>query len=153
MSDLRLWPVGPDLYVSGSPKEEHAEQLRDFGITSMYCLSKKRTPEAVIQATQRWEHVHIPDGKQIPIDHLRYVVSGVLQDLGEGHTVLLHCLGGRNRSMLVAALVERVRNGWSGQEAYDHVKSVRKGSMGNEYFNEFLRSMKSFAAQADTLVR
>ena len=141
MSKLRLWEIGPDLYVSQCPKPEHAEQIREAGITSIFCFSKKRTPEEVIQVVQRWEHVHIPDGKTVSIEQLRYVVSEAAKDLGDNHVVLLHCLGGRNRSMLAAALIERLRNGWSGQEAYDHVKIVRRGSMGNETFNEWLQGL------------
>lgn len=135
---LRLWELGPDLYVSGSPKPEHADQIREAGITSIFCLSKKRTPDEVIQAVQRWEYVHVPDGKEVATSTLRYVVSEALKDLAQGEVVLLHCLGGRNRSMLAAALIERVRNNWSGQEAYDHAKAIRRGSMGNDAFNEWL---------------
>ncbi len=141
MSRLTLWPVGPDLYVSQCPKPEHADQLREAGISSIFCLSKKRTPQEVIDIATRWEHVHVPDGKTIPIEQLRYIVSESIKDLNDGHVVLLHCLGGRNRSMLAAALIERLRNNWSGLEAYDHVKLIRRGSMGNEAFNEWLKAL------------
>jgi len=141
VSKLKLWEVGPDLYISAVPRTGDADVIREAGITSIYCMSKMRTDEEVIESVQKWEYCHVPDGKKVPEAQLRHVVTSALSDLKEGHVVLIHCLGGRNRSMLAAALVERARNYWSGLEAWDHAMIIRRGSLKNPVTAEWLRNL------------
>lgn len=139
---MRLYEIGDRLYVSGSPKTQDVEQLRAEGVDAIFCLSKKRTPPEVITSVSFWLYTPIPDGKVVPVAELDEIVSAAWLELEEcGSTVLLHCLQGRNRSMLAAVLVERRRWGWSGTEALTHARAIRPSSLHNEAFVRYLKEL------------
>lgn len=138
---LRLYEIGENLYVSAWPDPEGVPHAQEFGITRILCLSKKDTPPEYHEAGMPREYRHIPDGKVLPVEELRVIVSRILELLESGETVLVHCLQGRNRSMIAALLAERKRQGWTGEETYQHGQAVRPACLHNPVFADWLRSL------------
>lgn len=69
---------------------------------------------------------------------LATLVAGLIDD---GHRVLVHCTFGRNRSGLIVSLVVREVLGITGAEALAHVQARRDGTVNNDTFADWLRSL------------
>lgn len=82
------------------------------------------------------------DGDDVPAPaltlRLAALVAGLISD---GYRVLVHCTFGRNRSGLLASLIVREVLGVSGAEALAHVQERRAGTVNNEGFADWLRSL------------
>lgn len=136
---MRLYEVSPNLYVSGSPTERDIPKLREAGVSAIICLSRKRTPDVVAESVRSWYYHPVPDGRAVP--NLNALTTLVVDLRRQGHVVLIHCLAGRNRSMLLAALVAMRLEHWTGQEALEHCRWLRPSCLHNEIFAEHLRSL------------
>ena len=86
--------------------------------------------------------VPLVDGDTVPEPaltlRLARLAAGLIDD---GHVVLVHCTFGRNRSGLIASLVVREVLGVDGATAMAHVQERREGTVNNEQFAEWLRSL------------
>ncbi len=82
------------------------------------------------------------DGEEVPDPAvtLRFatLIAGLVED---GYRVLVHCTFGRNRSGLMASLIVREALGLSGEEAMRYVQERRDGTVNNESFAAWLRSL------------
>jgi len=82
------------------------------------------------------------DGETVPDSgvtlRLAHLVAGLVRD---GHTVLVHCTFGRNRSGLLVSLVVRELLDVTGAQALDHVQEHRAGAVNNTAFAGWLRSL------------
>ena len=143
---MKLYEFGPNLYVSrwvGRHPEEDLAALEDAAIDAIFCLCKKQTDVRAVPQGVGLVYHPIPD-KRVgipPLDDLRVIVSDVLARLAEREVVLVHCIEGRNRSVLAAALVERKRNGWTGLQAWEHATIIRPHSLNNTAFADWLREL------------
>lgn len=82
------------------------------------------------------------DGGALPDPALTVRLATLAAGLvADGHTVLVHCTFGRNRSGLVAALVVREVLGISGADALAHVQAHRAGTVNNDTFADWLRTL------------
>jgi len=138
---MKLYEFGHNLYVSRWPGRNPAEDtaaIRDAGIDVVYSLCTKPIG---VELTARHVSHPIPDKRvgEPPLEDLRVIVMGILDDLAQGHRVLVHCIEGRNRSVLAAALAERKRQGWTGLQAWEHATTVRPRCLNNTAFAEWLR--------------
>lgn len=138
---MKLYEVGPELYVSGWPKSEGLADIQREGITAVICMCRKRTPVEVIGRERVFHYLPVPDGKTVPVEDMRAAVTLINQLRAAGHVVLVHCLQGRNRSMLAAVLAERKRRGWTGAQALEHAQRVRPRCLHNPVFADWLRSL------------
>lgn len=134
---MRLYEVGERLYVSAFPKDRDLDGLHAAGIDTVFTFSKKRLPESV---KDHFEvvYMHLPDGKYPDLWSIHSAVFAVEEELSKGRTCLLHCLAGRNRSAMVAALVEARRHGWHGHEALSHIRTVRPKAIHNPAFERVI---------------
>jgi hypothetical protein len=95
-------------------------------------------------ATDGLAYVKAPlvDADDVPdptfTQHLARMVAGFIRD---GRTVLVHCTFGRNRSGLLASLVVREVLGVTGAQAVSHVQARRAGTVNNEAFAAWLRTL------------
>lgn len=143
---MKLYAFGPDLYVSrwvGRHPVEDAAAIAAANIDVIFCLCKKQTDVHTVSEYVELVYHPIPD-KRVgipPLDDLRVIVSDILARLAEGKVVLVHCIEGRNRSILAAALVERKRNGWTGLQAWEHATIIRPHCLNNTAFAEWLREL------------
>jgi len=69
---------------------------------------------------------------------LAQLVAGLIE---QGRRVLVHCTFGRNRSGLVVTLIVREVLGLSGAEALAYVQERREGTVNNDTFAAWLRSL------------
>jgi protein-tyrosine phosphatase len=131
---MRLYKMLDNLYVSGVPKSP--EDVKD--ITAIVTMSKKMPGNDVLQNKKHF-YCPIPDGKTLP--DFSKAVEIVERWIQFNDTVLVHCLQGRNRSMMVAALVWR--NHWksSGEQAFQAAIALRPHCLHNPLFEEYLRSL------------
>lgn len=131
------------LYVGSCPKTERdLDQLFGASVSTVVTLSKRVPNDLITQHYSRaWYYHHLQDGRKLQVDEYLQVSRWVAKLLENGHRVLVHCLAGRNRSCLVAALVLRQRYGLSGTEAADLVRALRPNALHNEVHLEWLRSL------------
>jgi len=136
---VKLYKIGERLYVSPRPTEEWP--LYEAGITHIVQVCTKPTDQTYAIGRSHWA-LPLKDGDaEGQVIKLRTAVTHVLEKLAAGETVLVHCIEGRNRSMLVATLVEKRRRGWTGEEAYQHAQQVRPRCLYNPSFAPWLRSL------------
>jgi protein-tyrosine phosphatase len=144
---LRLIDHGPPgaLYVGGCPKDERdLDTLRGASITTVITLCKRHPGEEVVRtyaATSSWYYHPVQDGRTLQTADYLQVASWAAKLQGDGQRVLVHCLAGRNRSCLVAALVLRQRYGYTGAAAAELVRRARDRAFHNELQLEWLRSL------------
>lgn len=135
---MRLYEVGERLYVSAFPRERDLPQIQAAGINAVLTFSKKRLPHELHYAIGIGGYMPIPDGKYPSRTQVETCVEETEYLLRLGYTVLLHCLAGRNRSAMVAALVEARRWGWTGQQALDHIRAMRPNAIHNPAFERLI---------------
>lgn len=133
------------LYVGSVPRTERdLDQLLGEGVSAVLTVSKKVPVDLVARRyaeRDAWYYYHLRDGRQLQVDDYLLVAGWVEQLLGDGQRVLVHCLAGRNRSCLVAALVLRERYGLSGAEAAERVRGCRPRAFHNEDQLGWLRAL------------
>ena len=82
------------------------------------------------------------DGDDVPDPavtlRLATLVAGLVSD---GYRVLVHCTFGRNRSGLMASLIVREVLALPGEAAMRYVQERRRGTVNNEAFATWLRSL------------
>jgi protein-tyrosine phosphatase len=129
------------LWQGGCPVDY--DWVRDAGITAVIDLADPDTyPPA--GATEGLVYLKCPlvDGADVPDPaltlRLASLVAGLAQD---GYRVLVHCTFGRNRSGLMASLVVRELLRLDGGAAMRYVQERREGTVNNETFATWLRSL------------
>jgi len=122
------------------PLETKRRLVAELGLRHVVALCPRQDPDwwdlddAGLVA---YQHHPFPDGDRIPgwITELAYELATAIR---HGDGVLIHCNQGRNRSGLLAALVACNVEGWPGQQALDHVRARRPGSLANPAFVTYL---------------
>jgi protein-tyrosine phosphatase len=89
----------------------------------------------------RYDHHFYPDGKEFDKEWLLNYAGELADLIEDGHTVLVHCYGGNNRSGLMSALIMRELYTMTGADALEWVCSKKKRALHNEHFAEWLRSL------------
>lgn len=132
-----LAKISEGLWVSSRPT---AAMVAECGADVIVSCVRKGPDPSIVASMAHYSQYLIPDGKFIDREKFRAAVMDVECWLAEGHTVLVHCNAGRNRSCTVAALV-LVRRGMPGYQALGHVRSCRPRAVGsNAVFEEWLMS-------------
>lgn len=130
----RLWQGGCPVDYDGA---------RAAGITAILDLADPDTyPPA--GATEGMVYLKAPlvDGADVPDPALTLRLAGLVAGLVEdGYRVLVHCTFGRNRSGLVASLIVRELLDLSGADAMAYVQERREGTVNNESFAAWLRTL------------
>lgn len=136
----KFYQVMPGLYISGFPTVSDIELHADLDL--IVTLSKKQLPKLVSGAVEN-RYCPIPDGKVTPAREEMYRhAAGIARDwVANGECVLVHCLAGRNRSALVAALAWKDFNSATGEQAYQHIMRVRPYALHNLHFEKYLRGL------------
>ena len=128
-SVLYLHHVSPlNLYVRGAfdHRPRRVPELRAAGVDVIYCLLRKGDPDVAAAYGEYYRQRPLPDvTSRIPIDEARDVAREVGADLDAGRRVLVHCIGGRNRTGIVTALTLVDRLGVSGADAVARYRAVR----------------------------
>ena len=82
------------------------------------------------------------DHDALPDEGLTLRLAGLVAGLvGDGHRALVHCTFGRNRSGLIVSLIVREALNLTGAQALEHVQSRRRGTVNNETFAAWLRTL------------
>ena len=119
---MKLHEIIPGLYIRGAfahiPLERKREILLSKGIKAILCTVKSKVDvELSREAWLAYHLIPLPDGKRVPIEQYDQAVDCAINYLRRQGAVLVHCVAGRNRSGLVAALVVRQLLGVSGKVA------------------------------------
>lgn len=131
------WQVRDRLLVSKTPTVDVLERV---GATAVISLSRKGVEAEAVGDRWHW-HVPIPDGRRVDAALVESIAQTAAGLHVVGHTVVLHCLAGRNRSALVAALVLRRLEGLTGEAALEEVRRLRPRALANPVFEELLRGL------------
>jgi protein-tyrosine phosphatase len=145
ISPLR-WPywtrLTEGLYVGGMPLKnwDHLHTINQLGITAILSINEDFEFNTQLGAEpylpHEWEGHNIsflklssPDLEPVPTALLAQAVDFVFRQHSEGKKVLIHCTGGRGRSVS-AAIASLVRiNGFSLEESYRNVTHARFQAM------------------------
>lgn len=124
-----------------SPRIDDWQLLEDHGISVVIDLEGDldagvpTVPNHVLYLYYPIFDEDLPD-----LDKLKAVARLGATLVESGHKVLSHCGMGFNRSALVAGLI-LVHLGLSGEEAFHLLRRKRPGSLFNEVFASYLRSL------------
>lgn len=137
------WALADRLHLTAMPKVAHF-QKHGWTNVAMLTLCSKAPEAGVIHhpEMQWWAHVPLPDG-QIRANggDVWRARNHALSMLEAGHTTIIHCMAGRNRSGLIGALVLQQLENLTGPEALDRVRELRPRSVDNIHFEEFLMNL------------
>jgi protein-tyrosine phosphatase len=129
------------LWQGGVPVD--FDWVRATHITALIDLADPDTyPPA--GATEGLVYMKAPlvDSADVPDPTLTLPLASLIAGLiGDGYRVLVHCTFGRNRSGLMTSLIVREVLGLSGEEAMRYVQERRRGTVNNESFAAWLRSL------------
>jgi hypothetical protein len=138
------WALRDRLILTALPTMNHLDKHR-WGTEQapLAILTLSRAPSVdVTNRCRWWVNRPLADGR---VDHqLNEIVQArdtALSMYTTGHTTVIHCVAGRNRSGLIGALVIRELDNMTGPEALDEVRRLRPRSVDNEYFEQFLMSL------------
>jgi len=116
------------------------EAIRDWGASSVLTLiephefdllSVKGLPQAVREAGMIWLHAPIPDVSTPGTAFKtvwRTMGPRLVEQLGNGASVVVHCRGGLGRAGMVAAML-LVIIGDKPERAIDRVRAIRPGAL------------------------
>lgn len=137
------WALRDNLHLTAMPTVAHLDKHGWTNI-GMLTLSRQRPDNRVLfdDRLQWWKHVPLPDGliRNNGTD-LWLARDAALAMLAAGHTTIIHCMAGRNRSGLIGALVLQELDNLTGPEALERVRELRPRSVDNIYFEQFLMSL------------
>ncbi len=142
-----VWRIASRLYVSVVPD---VPMIKLHKVTAVACVVKRGTPQDVVEAVYpAYFQTTIADGAVVYEDQFWEVAGWIADRRAEGHTVLVHCIGGRNRSVLAAVLsivVTWRREGRTvtggGETLLIGARNERPNSIANPAFEAWLKEMK-----------
>lgn len=138
------WALADRLHLTAMPTAMHFDK-HGWKNVAMLTLSTKSPPATVVHHPEMawWVHLPLPDGqiRNNGADVWR-ARDYAMAMLGAGHTTIIHCMAGRNRSGLIGALVLQQLENLTGREALDRVRELRPRSVDNHHFEEFLMSLR-----------
>jgi len=134
---VKVFKIEENLYQSG-----HVEgywswlALRIMGIQGIVDLEGDLDPRKVRKYLKWYHHWKITDGPLPDIDKLWDVADMIFAKTYD-MKVLVHCMGGVNRSSLVNGCVLYLM-GFSGEEIVKKIRDRRPGALSNKVFEKFL---------------
>lgn len=134
-----------DIFLGGQPLKNwnHIDEISNLGIKAVLSINKSYELQAQIFADpvqpEDWEENEInflrissPDLKSVKVLKLDMAVNFVENQVKLGNPVLIHCTGGRGRSVSVAVCsLSRIR-GFTLEESIKYVKQCRPQAMINQ---------------------
>lgn len=142
---FKPWQITPWLFVSrdtnGYTDESKKRFFAENNITRVVCMTKRTTDEYVrTHPTIKWVPLRINDTEVTPEVELQLndEVFRILKEHWTGGATLVHCYGGRNRSMLLAAMCLKADQGMTGLQAVEELRRARPEALINEKFYAFL---------------
>jgi hypothetical protein len=129
------------LWHGGCPVD--FDWIRDTGITAVIDIADADAfPPADDIEGLVYLKAPLVDGEDLPAPALTLRLAALVAGLvGDGYRVLVHCTFGRNRSGLIVSLVVREVLGLSGADAMAYVQERREGTVNNEGFADWLRTL------------
>ncbi len=125
-----LRKVCDQLWVGSEP---NLRMLDESGANAVVCTIRKGASEEVQRMVKEYSAYPIPDGIRFDEELFKLAVADAERWMAQGHTVLVHCRAGRNRSATVCAII-LIRMGWAPQAAVDYMRRLRPRSIANLVF-------------------
>jgi predicted protein tyrosine phosphatase len=140
---VKLPEIGPNLFVRGTLPQvpDLADRLRASGCQVVLSLHRKGEPllDKTRQNRIRYFHQELVDSsKQVDQRTVEYLAKLVAFYLDRDNGVLVACMGGRNRSALVATMGAMLAWGIPADEAIRRVKAARPTAFENQYFEKWV---------------
>lgn len=137
---MDLIPMTDDRRLYLSPDIEDWQAIHAAGISTVIDVDAgvdaglPTTPDEILYVYFPFTDDALPDRKRL------HAVGKLGADLIKaGHTVLVHCAMGFNRSALVAGVILKYL-GITGQAVLDHIRDRRPGALYNKKYAEYLES-------------
>lgn len=125
--------------LRGVKRDTKLVALRQLGVDVVVCLV--RIPDPDLQGVDGLEYIHAPLSDAAVIDESQTLAIRdlVVRRIFDGHSVLVHCVEGKNRAGLVVSLVVAKLLGVPTSQALDIVRAARPGAVYNVNFERYLR--------------
>lgn len=137
---LRLYMIMPRLMVSRFPTPANPVPPPPT-VDTIFTVCTKLPEHAAVGNTpvQHLPLSDAPDGRSIlgACDVADYVI----EFMDQGYNVLVHCIEGRNRSMLVAGFILHRLTRLTGDQVVDTLRTIRPRCLHNPAFERHLRSL------------
>lgn len=151
---MNVWKITPNLLIRGrfDNRPDRVQELWDLDVDVVICMLKKRDQELTDAATAsygafRYLNFPISDSKgPAPERSLQnawraaHFAHDAISALHQ--TVLIHCIGARDRAPFTAALTLHLLEGISGNEAMLRVRAKKKTTFYNEGYRAYLNELK-----------
>lgn len=142
---MRVYKLTPQLWFSATPDPDVLHKERPDVVVS---LSKKGLGSLTMSYFDSfsfdYHYVPVPDGILHTSVKQKMLETAVLVagHLRAGRSVLVHCLGGHNRSPTVAGLALVLDTHCSGAEAVDKIRETRRATLQNDEMLRWLRALE-----------
>ncbi len=141
---MKFPQIIPNLYMRPQfhSQKTKLESLQAEGIDVVVCLQQQPDPDLENLPWLHYVHVPLFDSRTRPVPaEVTRIAIKVMDYLGTGHKVLVHCTGGRNRSGVVVGEVLWLMHGWNSDKIIETIRAVRPKALTNETFVQYLRDI------------
>jgi protein-tyrosine phosphatase len=143
---MKIYEIIPGkLYQSKKTNDEDRDDkiasINSFGITIIVNMWHTTDMDLVPEVD---EYIKFPmsDGKTIDLEAYDKMARTLVHMIRDGHCVLVHCYGGRNRSGLLNAIIVMYLKRLNGKQAHAYILSKRPNSLVNKEFCKMLDSLE-----------
>ena len=144
--------VGGNLYRGAQPKGRDFADLRALGVKTIVNLTSDDADpaERAMAEAAGLTYVHIPmTTHTVPTPTQLTQFLGLVNDPAGG-PVYVHCVGGRHRTGVMAAVYRMTHDGWTGAQAFKEMKQYKYGAdFLHPEFKEFVYYRPAPATQGE----
>ena len=149
--------IGPNLFIRGTLPQvpDLPQRLRASGCRVVFSLHRKGEPllESAVgpdgAEVIRYHHQQLVDSsKHVDEETAVALARRVAFYLDRDYGTLVACMGGRNRSALIATMAAMLSWGIDAHEAILRVKRARPTAFENQYFEQWVREWDPTPIQA-----
>lgn len=140
---MNVWRVRDDLFIRGrfDNRPNKLQELRDLGVDVVVCMLRKTDPDLEGLDWLDYRSFPLPDTDTVAEAPLHHAAFHIVRSVREGRTVLVHCIGARDRAPTTAALALTMLEGISGSEAMMRIKQLKPTTFTNQAFVRYLNNI------------
>lgn len=142
---MNVWKVRDDLFIRGKfdDRPDKLRELQELGVDVVICMLRKTDPDLHGLNWLDYRNFPLPDTAIVAEQPLNHAAFHAVRSIQDGKTVLIHCIGAKDRAPTTAALALTMLEGISGAEAILRVKQLKPNTFTNPAFVRYLSAINS----------